>query len=392
MAGRRIRIVVCRMNGSLQILPVRTARRRRQFRGFPYAKYAGNPYWVAPLRTTQAKLFRKKPRFFDRADMALFLALRAGRVVGRIAAIENRAHNEHYGDKLGFFGFFECIDDDKEAAGGLVDAAGEWLAARGLQHMRGPVNPSMNSECGLLIMGFDSPPAILMPYNPPAYAALLESAGLRKEKDLIAYDVRIDKMKPGTRVHSRLSRLVERMHRRYPEVTVRKLDMSSYEDEILRFMHVFEEARRQNWGYVPVREKELLETARDMKQIVDPRIVVLAEVDGEPAGVSLSIPDVNLALLGLNGRLLPFNVFRFLHRLKRLRECRIFGIASLEKYRHMGITSLLLMHNILWAMEFGYDRGEASWVAEDNIRSSRTIEHGLDPVHYKTYRVYRKAL
>lgn len=392
MAGCRFRGIVGRMNGQLEILPVGDARGRRRFLEFPYRKYKGHPHWVPPLRRSQARLFRKETSFFQRADMQLFLAARAGRVVGRVAAIINRAHNDHYADRMGFFGFFECEDEDVAAAQALLAAAADWLKQQGMTDMRGPFSPSMNSECGLLIMGFDSPPMILMPYTPPAYPALLEAAGFHKEKDLYAYEVQTAKMKSGTRVHARLSKLVERMQKRYPEVTVRKLDMARYEEEILQFMHVFEEARRGNWGYVPVREEEFLETAREMKRIVDPRIVVLAEVNGEPAGVTMSLPNVNRALRGLNGRLLPFNIFRFLHRLKHLRECRIFGIASLEKFRHMGITSLLLMQDILWAVELGYNVGEASWVLEDNIRSSRTIEHGLDPVHYKTYRIYRKSL
>ena len=380
------------MNGRLEILTVGDARGRKRFLQFPYRKYKGHPFWVPPLRQSQARLFRKETVFFEHADMQLFLAQRAGTVIGRIAAIVNRAHNEHYGDKLGFFGFFECNDEDTEAAKALVAEAGKWLAEQGMTEMRGPFSPSMNSECGLLIMGFDSPPMILMPYTPPAYPALFEAAGLHKEKDLYAYEVQTAKMKSGTRVHARLSKLVHRMQKRYPEITIRTLNMERYEEEIMKFMHVFEEARRGNWAYVPVREEEFLESAREMKQIVDPRIVVLAEVNGEPAGVSMSLPNVNRALLGLNGRLLPFNIFRFLYRLKHMRECRIFGIASLEKFRHMGITSLLLMQDILWAVELGYDVGEASWVLEDNIRSSRTIEHGLDPVHYKTYRIYQKTI
>jgi len=380
------------MNSRLEILMVGDARGRKRFLQFPYRKYKGHPFWVPPLRQSQARLFRQETVFFEHADMQLFLAERAGTVIGRIAAIVNRGHNEHYGDKLGFFGFFECNDEDAEAAKALVAEAGKWLAEQGMTEMRGPFSPSMNSECGLLIMGFDSPPMILMPYTPPAYPALFEAAGLHKEKDLYAYEVQTAKMKSGTRVHARLSKLVQRMQKRYPEITIRTLNMERYEEEILKFMHVFEEARRGNWGYVPVREDEFLESAREMKQIVDPRIVVLAEVNGEPAGVSMSLPNVNRALLGLNGRLLPFNIFRFLYRLKHMRECRIFGIASLEKFRHMGITSLLLMQDILWAVELGYDVGEASWVLEDNIRSSRTIEHGLDPVHYKTYRIYQKTI
>lgn len=380
------------MNGSLQIRQATDARSRRRFLELPFRLYRDDPRWVPPLRRAQASIFAGRTAFFEHAEMALFLAERSGAAVGRAAAIHNHAHNAHHRDRVGFFGFFECRADDAEAAKGLFSRAERWLAERGLDSLRGPVNPSMNAECGLLIEGFDSPPMALMPYNPAWYAGLVSSCGLRKCKDLYAYQVRTVDLLPGTEAHDRMARMAQGLRRRHPQVALRRIDMRRYTQEIRRFLAVFEEARRNNWGYVPVSEAEALETAAHMKKVVDPEIVTLAEVNGEPAGACLAIPNVNRGLAAAKGRLFPLGFLRFFLAMRRSREMRIFGIAALPKYRHLGITVLLLLETILHGTVRGYQLGEASWVLEDNVLSSRTITRALDAKHYKTYRIYEKPI
>jgi len=380
------------MNGDLNIQQAKDGGARKRFLELHYRLYTEDPNWVPPLRSELKKMFAMKAAFFLNADMALFLAERGGRTVGRVAAIHNKGHNAHYGDRMGFFGFFECEEGDAEAAKGLFGAADAWLAERGLDTVRGPVNPSMNAECGLLVEGFDSPPKALMPYNPEFYGRLIEGAGFGKCKDLYAYLVSQKYVKPGTKAFERLVRTRDILARRHPEVRVRTIDLSRYKEDILRFMAVFEEARRNNWGYVPVSKEEILETARGLKMIADPEIIIFAEVDGEPAGASLGIPDINQALKLVNGRLFPFGFIKFFRALKRVDSSRVFGVAAIEKYRHLGITALLFLETIQRGLAKNYVSCEASWVLEDNAMSNRTIDRLLKPELYKTYRIYEKPI
>jgi len=335
---------------------------------------------------------RAKKAFFRHARMALLVAERGGETVGRIAAIENKAHNAHHDDRVGFFGFFECKDADRETAEALFAAAERWIGARGLDRLRGPVNPSMNAECGLLIHGFDQPPALLMPYNSPSYQALLEGAGFYKCRDLFAYRVDVRKMGPGTPEHARLKRIADGIKRRSPEVQVRCLDMSRYEEEVFRFWRVFEEARSNLWGHVPPTEAEILEKSRELKSVIDPEIILLAEVGGEPAGVCIMLPDINEALIGLNGRLFPLGFLKFFLRRRRLRWTRGLGLAALVKYRRLGIGPLLIHHIVKRVAEKGYKGAEVAWVLEDNLRMQRAAVNGVNAVHTKTYRIYEKAV
>jgi hypothetical protein len=358
----------------------------------PFRLYAGDANWVPPLRRLQKRLFAGRTAFFDHAEMALFLAERDGRTVGRIAAIHNKAHNDHHGDRVGFFGFFECEAGDDEAARSLVARAEGWLGERGLEAIRGPVNPSMNAECALLVEGFDRPPMPMMPYNPQAYAGLFESAGLRKCKDLYAYWVEVGDVLPGTQGYERIVRVAAAARRRRADVVVRCLDMSRYEDEILRFTDLFEQARSNNWGHVPLTRKEVLETAAQMKQIVDPQIVIFAEVDGQPAGASLAIPNVNRALAAARGRLLPLGFLRFHREMRRVREIRIFGIGALRQHRARGITVLLYLETILRGLARGYRAAELSWILEDNLISNQGLINTFGSNRYKTYRMYEKPI
>lgn len=383
------------MIGRLEICEAVSRADVGEFLDLPYRLYAGNRYWVPPLRSAQRRVFSRKSAFFEHGQMALFLARRDGHAVGRIAAIHNHAHNRQHNDRVGFFGFFEVDPADEQAeevVDALVRSAERWLTGHALNAIRGPVNPSMNGECGLLVGGFDLPPVALMPYNPPQYGPLLESAGLAKVKDLFAYEVVADKVEGGAPARERLERMRTLARRRHPTLDIRPIDMRNFDSEIGRFLAVFEQARRNNWGYVPVTASEMRETAHELKSVVDPEIILLATVDGEPAGASLAIPDVNRGLAAAGGRLLPLGFVRFLRAMRSVDTIRVIGIAALPQYRHVGIAGLLMLETICRGLPKGYIRAEASWVLEDNVMSNRTIQSGLEPRLYKTYRLYEKTI
>jgi len=380
------------MNGNLHIRPADDAASRKRFIELPWRLYRNQPNWVPPLRGALAKVLAGRTAFFDHAEMALLVAERSGAAVGRIAAIHNKAHVARHQDGVGFFGFFECEERDAEAAQALVARVEEWLRGRGLKTLRGPASPSMNAECGLLVDGFDSPPMALMPYSPPAYAGLLESAGLCKCKDLYAYLIEDADVRPGTAPYERLERLAGALGRRCPGVRIRCLDMRNYPHDILPFMGVFEEARRDNWGCVPLTEKEILETAAQMKRVVDPELVLLAEVDGRPAGAMLALPNINRGLAAAGGRLLPLGFLKFILAMRRPREMRVFGVAVLKEHRRKGIAARLFLEEILRGAARGYRLAEASWVLEDNQLSNDSIRGAFGTRRYKTYRIYEKPL
>ncbi len=382
------------MSGQIQVCRVDGWRGCTRFIDYAFQRYRGDGCWVPPLRSALKKVISGKTAFSQHAEIVLFLARREGssRACGRVAAIHNPRHNEQHGDKIGFFGFFECDLNDAATARALIGAAEKWLAQKGLTRLRGPVSPSMNAECGLLVDGFDRPPVALMPYNPPDYPALLEAAGLARCKDLYAYFVEEAHVQEGTDERARLLRAAELLNRRYPQVKIRPIDMRNFEQEVLRLTEIFEQARRNNWGYVPVTKAEVLEMARDLRRIINPQLVLVAEVDGQPAGASMAIPDINVGLAAARGRMLPLGMFRFLSAMKRVELIRIFGIATLEQYRHMGITAMMMLQTILNGLAEGYNQAEASWVLEDNDMSNRTIQNLVAPRLYKTYRIYEKPI
>ncbi len=381
------------IQGNMEIRQVRSGYLRKQFIDLPYTIYHDDPNWVAPLRSAQAKIFAKKTPFYQYAEHALFFAMRAGIPVGRIVAIQNKKHNRHHNDRVGFFGFFECTNDP-DVALELVRSAEAWLAAKGLTSIRGPVNPSMNDECGCLIEGFDRPPVALMAYNPSYYPTLLEFAGFSKCKDLVAYLVTPDDVAPGTENHKRIMRMSALLKRRHPEVRLRTINMSQLRKEILDFIHVFEEARHNNhnWGHVPIAQEEIILMAKELKSMADPEIIVVAEVNGHPVGMCLGLPDINQAFKAINGRLFPFGFLRLHRALKSITGMRIIAAAALEQYRHLGITPLLLGETLIRGWDRGYQYCELSWILEDNTMARRTAEKGFKLKKYKTYRLYEKEI
>ena len=346
--------------------------------------------WVPPLRRDVALLLdRRRNPFFEHGEADYFLAERGGQIVGRIAAISNRLHNETHGDRVGFFGFFEC-EDDPATAVALFEAAADWLRQRGFDTMRGPTSFSVNDECGLLVDGFDTPPTVLMPHNPRYYESLLLGAGFTGVRNLLAYEG--GNPEHYVPVPDRLTRAVEILRERMG-ITLRALDMRDFTGEVERIKAVYNAAWERNWGFVPMTDREIEHLAEQFKPVVVPDIIPFAEKDGKVVAFGLAIPDLNVVLRGnRRGRLLPV-LPKLLWYLKRekIRRARIPLLGILPEFRGRGLDAVL--YHWIWtrSRDHGMFWGEAGWILEDNP----AMRAGLEKMTfraYKTYRLYDRAL
>lgn len=367
--------------------PVRTSRDRRQFLELPYQLYRGDAHWIAPLRMAQKDILNtKRHPFYKTSDVEMFLARRDGRVVGRIMAILNRAHNEFHNERAGFFGFFE-VENDKQAAAALLDGARDWVRERGATVVRGPVNPSTNYECALLVEGFDLDPMVMMTYNPPYYAELLEAYGMKKAMDLYAYDIGVDYFNHS----NKLRRVAERL-RKKSNIIVRTVNMKDFRNEVGIIRQVYNDAWSRNWGFVPMSEEEFDHLAKDLKQIVDPRVVLIAEqvIDGSTpraVGFLLAVPDLNRALRKINGRLLPLGLLKLLWHSRKISSIRIITMGGILEFQNLGLGSIFLDEIYRRGPAAGFPTGEMSWVLENNLMMNRAAEL-IGGRRTKTYRIY----
>ena len=366
---------------AIDVRPVKSKSELNAFINLPWSIYRGNPNWVPQLRGDQKKLLnRSKHPFFDHAAAEFFLARRDGNYVGRIAAITNDAHVAFHDEPVGFFGFFECIDDNTVAQS-LFSHAADWLRARDLQVMRGPVSYSMNDECGLLIEGFDTPPTIMMPYNPPYYMNLITAFGFQKAKDLLAYEITQE-----TILSARLGRLAERIKQR-KNISIRPFVKKDLKQELQRVKEVYNSAWEKNWGFVPMSDREIDYMADDLIRIVEPELVLFAEIEGEPIAFILALPDFYAALKHANGRLFPFGLLKIMWHAKQIDTVRILAFGIKDAYRRQGIDGLLYYEVYRNGVEKGYRRAEMSWILEDNHLMNTAIEN-MGGQLSKRYRIY----
>lgn len=371
---------------SISIEPVRSSADRDAFLELPYRVYRGDASWVAPLLMERRDfLDTAKNPFFKHAPHELFLARRRGEVVGRIAAVEDKNYNAFHGTRLGYFGMYEAIDDPA-VAWALFDTARAWVRARGLVSMLGPFNLSSNHEMGLLVEGFDSPPVVMMTYNPRYYVRHFEEVlGLRKSKDLWAWWLAANVDPP-----EKVVRIAEKV-RAKEGIVVRPIDIKDFKNEVRRVKEIYNAAWERNWGFVPFTDEEFDHSAKDMKQIVVPELVLMAEVGGEPVAFSMTLPDVNQALIHVRGRLttmgLPLGLARFLYWSRRIDQLRLVILGIKEKYRKRGLDAILYLDTLRAARRLGYKGGEISWTLEDNVLVNRAIEM-MGGRRYKTYRMY----
>jgi hypothetical protein len=371
--------------GDVTITPVQSRADKDAFIRFPYALYANDPNWVPPLLMERNDFFNpEKNPWFKFGKVELFLARRGGKVVGRIAAIDDPNYNKFHGTQLGFFGMFECIDDPGVARG-LFDAAGAWVKSQGFSEMMGPVNFSTNYECSVLVDGFDAPPVVMMAYNPRYYPGLYEACGLEKAKDLWAWELSSSVPPP-----EKVTRVAEKIRQRQG-VVVRPVNMKDFANEVRRIKDIYNSAWEKNWGFVPMTEAEFDHMAKELKQLVVPDLLLMAEVKGEPVAFSMTVPDANVALKAANGRLFPFGLVKLLLASRKIKRLRLITLGIKEGFRKQGLDAILYLDTLKTARRLGYSGGEISWTLEDNQLVNRAIE-SMGGHKYKTYRLYQRPV
>jgi GNAT superfamily N-acetyltransferase len=360
---------------------------QKAFIKLPWRLYAGDPNWIPPLVQTVQELVGFKPHpFHDNAKVKNFLAVRDGQVCGRITAIVNHGHNQRFEEKRGFFGFFECIDD-QQVADGLLQAACQWLQGEGMTDVRGPINPSLNYEVGLLVEGFDSPPTFLMTYNPPYYERLITGFGFAKTQDLYAFEGHVSML---ATIDPKLQFVITELKRRF-NVNVRPFNPSRFLDEVKLFLDIYNRSLVGTWGFVPMSEKEVIHQAAGLKHLLVPGMTTIIEVDGKPIGAGLGLLDFNPIIKRINGRLFPFGFLHLLFGKKHLKRVRLMSTNVLPEYQKWGFGLLALERMLPDALAMGITHGEFSWVLESNHLSRASLERG-GVQRSKTYRVYDRAL
>lgn len=368
---------------SVLVKPVEGRRERKTFLHLPWKLYRDDPNWIPPLRQNQKELvgYAKHP-FYDDAEVQTFLAYHDGEPVGRIAAILNHAHNRFHKEQRGFFGFFESINDP-QVAHGLFNAAREWLAHRDITELRGPTNPSMNYECGLLIEGFHRPPTFMMTYNPPYYADLIEGYGFRKAHDLLAFWSLVEKV---FHLDEKLIYITQQAQERF-NVEVRPLDKSRFTEEIEMFLDVYNQSLGATWGFVPLSKAEIRHMSAALKHLILPELALSAIVDGQTVGAVFGIPDYNPRIKEIDGRLFPFGFLTLLNRRRGFDRFRVISANVLPEFQRWGLGLVLLRGLVPKILDSGLKEAEFSWVLESNNLSRRSLEKGGAQLE-KVYRIY----
>ena len=378
------------MAGSVpvSIHPMELGNRRqlKTFIKFPWRIYRHDPNWVPPLILDQLQFFTPgKNPYFSHSTAQLFMAFRGDEPVGRISAHENNQHIQVHKDGAGFFGFFECIDDHA-VANALFDVASTWLGERGLKTMRGPVSFSVNHEAGLLLDAFDEPPLIRMTYNPPYYAGLIEGYGLQKIQDLYAY-VMFESEEIPERLRGMSDRILED-----PKLVVRTVAVRDFKNEMERIKKIYAEAWSENWGAVPLTDEEFDRIVGELRLIYDRDLFFIAEYDGEPAGMSLVLPDMNQALKRAGGRLFPVGLLKILWYRRKINAWRMPILGVRQEHRLRGIEVVFVCRTYDVAKKNrNYRKGELSWVLESNTAANALLKR-LGARRSKTYRIYEKPL
>jgi len=371
------------MPGPLRVEPVSSWWQQRTFLNLPWTIQGRDPNWMCPLRQTQKELvgYAHHP-FYNDAKVCTFLATRDGQAVGRIAAIVNHGHNRRYAEKRGFFGFFDCRDD-QEAAHGLFDAACDWLRKEGMNAVRGPANPSLNYECGLLVEGFDTPPYFMMTHNPLYYAKLLESYGFEKTQDLYAYTANVELLKTYDR---KIDFIIQEVKSRF-NLNMREMDKKRFMPEVRLFLDIYNQSLDQTWGFVPLTEGELEHAAGGLKHLIIPELTSLAEVDGKPIGASFALLDYNPLIKKIDGRLFPFGFFRLMWNRRKIQRTRLVSTNVLPEFQMWGVGVVITTEMVPKGVKWGLKEVEASWILESNPLSWKSLARA-GFTRTKTYRLY----
>jgi hypothetical protein len=370
----------------IEIIIVEGGSELKSFIDLPWKIYAQYPNWVPPLKNEVRRMLdpRKHP-FWEFSERILFLARRGSETVGRIAGIIDRNYNQCHGEKMGIWGFFECADD-VEAAAALFSSVETWVHQKGMTFLRGPLSPSMNYETGLLIEGFDYPPAVMMAYNPPYYLGLIESCGFAKEKDLLAFLIDGEYRLPDW-----MDRLAERIAKK-KGVRIRHVDPNDRDAEFALIREIYNDSWSGNWGFVPLSENEMRDIQKSVKPFADPDLVFFINYENEPAAVCVIFPDINPLLKRLNGRIGLLGLFKALIYRKEIKGLRLLMFGIKEKYRQLGLPMLAFHHIYEIAREkMNYRHLEMGWTLEDN-ESINALTGETGARVYKKYRIFRKSL
>lgn len=374
------------MDVTVRPLQTNSWRDRRRWLRLPMSLYAGDSNFVPPLIADEKRrFFSDENPIFNFTDVCYFLAERDnGEPVGRVSAHINHNHNEYHNERTGFFGFFESVKD-LNVARALLEHAERWHGERDMDTVRGPFNFSTNEESGLLVEGFDSPPAIMMDYSKPFYDTFLRQCGYGKAKDLLALDYRY----PG-QIPSHIRRFAKRAQKKM-DLEVRRVQMENLEEDVRTVLGIYSDAWRDNWGFIPMTEDELAHMAQELRPVIEPDLALIAQKDGNPVGFCLALPDYNELLRYCRGRLIPDALFYFLFGRKLIHRVRVLLFGVRPEYRRRGVDILLLYHLFSNGVAQGYFSAELSWILEDNEMMLRGLRR-MGAARYKTYRIYEKEL
>ena len=367
----------------MEVLEVASDKDLAEFIDFPYSLYDGDPLYAPPLKREVKEQFSRKNPFFAHAEARYFIARRGGKTVGRVASVINLRHIEFHREPAGFFGFFEAINDD-EVCSALLSAARDILKDKGMTLMRGPMNFSTNEECGFLIEGFEDPPMLMTPHNPPYYNDLMERYGMQKAKDLYAFIHEVRETLPEKVL--RVAMIAEKRG-----VSVRPVDKKKFDQEMRIFQKVYNSAWEKNWGFIPLTDEEILYLAERLKQIAVPELTLIAEDNGEPVGFLGMLPDFNHVLRHMNGKLNPLTILKALYYSKKITNLRLLLLGIKPEYRNKGVDALLYREGFNGIKKGHYKRLEFSWILEDNIPVQRIVEM-VGGRLYKKYRIYEKEI
>lgn len=359
----------------------------KEFIDLPWSIYKNDPHWVPPLKMAVKDLLnQQKHPFYKTATAKSWLAEKDGVVVGRIMAINNHAYNKYQNTNIGFFGFYEAIND-MEVASILLKTAEASLKSEGLSAVQGPMNPGTNYECGMLVDKFDDAPQIMMTYNPPYYPTQIEKLGYSKTMDLLAYNVDAQFTMPKI-----IMDIAERTEKK-AKVTFRTLNLKKWTEELDTMFEIYNSAWEANWGFVSMSKEEFYHTAKDLKSIVDPDLVHFAMVDGVVAGFILTLPDLNQVFKEIpSGNLSPMAIYKILTAKKRMNRVRVIMMGVKKEFRKIGLETLLYKHNHISIKKNPLNKNiEMSWILENNLEMNKPLIR-MGGEAYKRYRLYEKNI
>ncbi len=375
------------MSSNYEVVRVEDRRQRREFIDFIWKLHKDDPNWIPPIRMNQEELvnFRRHP-FYENAKCRTFILRKDGQVAGRIAAIINNGHNKRFGEKRGFFGFFDCIDD-QQAANMLFMEASRFLKSEGMDDVRGPCNPSLNYEIGTLVDGFDTPPTFMMTYNWPYYDKLIKGFGFEKTQDLYAYEGNMSMLKT---IDPKLKFVIDEVKRRF-NVTLRAANRKKFGEEVKLFLKIYNEALQGTWGFVPLSDAECVSIGASLKLLIDPTLTSFVEVDGKAVAVGICLPDYNPLIKKINGRLFPFGFLTLLFGRKKIKKVRVMSTNVVPEYQRWGLGLVVLDRMLPDCLSQGITDAEFSWVLESNHLSRGSLERA-GTIRTKTYRLYDRTL